>query len=222
LGTAPRLVDVGAFKGSFTDAALAYWRPAQVWLVEAHPEYAAALRLKYAQRPTCRVVHCAVASADGIADLRENQHGGSSSTLRLNPEYRTRYGPTLREDRAIPVPARTLDALFAAENIGQVDLMKVDIQGAERQLIEGGRQALQRVANLYIEVLFGEQYVGAALFDELHGMLRGCGFRLRGLSEGRLGADGALAYADALFIRPTLQTANANSPALSAHGTASG
>jgi FkbM family methyltransferase len=205
-------MDVGAFRGSFTDAALLYWQPARVWLIEAQPDCAAALRAKYASNPVCRVVHSAVAAANGQVELRINESPDSSSILPILPESTALYGKPLGETRRLLVPGKTLDTLFAAEGIESVDLMKVDIQGAEKQLIEGGRNALQRVHQLYIEVVFDVQYAGSAVFSEVEELLRELGFKVRGFSQGRLGADGALAYTDALFIRPQI-------PAPSARGS---
>ncbi len=196
------VMDIGAFQGRFTDAALAYWRPDPVWLVEANPDMAAVLREKYRRRSECRIIHAAIADRSGTANLRVNERLGSSSILPILPEAERVFGHTLAERQVLAVPARTLDALFEEHDIDRVDLMKVDIQGAERQLIEGGRHALKSVSVLYTEVMFTPQYAGAAGFEELHRLLCDAGFRLRGLSEGRLGTDGALAYADALFVRP--------------------
>jgi FkbM family methyltransferase len=195
-------MDIGAFQGRFTDAALAYWRPDRVWLVEANPDMATALREKYRRRSECHIIHAAIADRSGTANLRVNECLASSSILPILPDAEGVFGQTLAERQVLAVPARSLDALFEEHDIDRVDLMKVDIQGAERQLIEGGRHALKSVGGLYIEVMFNPQYAGAAGFEELYRLLCDAGFRLRGLSKGRLGTDGALAYADALFVRP--------------------
>jgi FkbM family methyltransferase len=195
-------VDVGAYKGHFTAEALVYWRPARVWMVEADPERVLDLRRRFGANAACRVTHAAIASVCGEADLRINENPGSTSLMPIRPEAGALLGCRLGERGTVRVPARTLDALFADEGIDRVDLMKVDIQGAERQLIEGGRRALACVSALLIEVMFVPQYEGAADFEELHRLLRAEGFRLRGFSGGRLASDGTLAYADALFIRP--------------------
>ena len=192
----------GAYKGDFTAEALAYWSPARVWMVEANPELAEGLRQRFGTHTACHVLHAAIASACGEADLRINENLGSTSLLPILPDAASRLGQPLGEKRTVRVPARTLNALFDEAGIERVDLMKVDIQGAERQLIEGGRRALARVNALLMEVMFVPQYEGAADFEELHRLLRAEGFRLRGFSDGRLGTDGTLAYADALFIRP--------------------
>lgn len=197
-----RIVDVGACRGSFTDAALIYWNPSRVWLVEAQPEFVKALRARYCRNRICTVVHCAIAAAPGEIDLRLNDHPESSSILAILPQTSTIYRRSLKERDWIRVPAQTLDGLFEAEGIDRVHLMKVDIQGAEKQLIQGGQNALRRVDQLFIEVMFEEQYAGAATFSQIQEMLAALGFKLRGFSPGRLGADGALAYTDALFIRP--------------------
>jgi FkbM family methyltransferase len=202
LPPAATILDVGAFMGTFTAAALVYWHPAKVWLVEAQRDCAEALRRKFKHRPECEVVHCAIAATSREVELRVNESPGSSSLLPILPASAELFQQNLAEKHRIKVPAYTLDDFFSRHRIQRVDLMKVDIQGAERQLIQGGHAALRRVNTIYIEVMFQEQYSGAALFPELHELLLTGGFRLRHLSDGRLGRDGSLTYADALYIRP--------------------
>ena len=80
--------------------------------------------------------------------------------------------------------------------------MKVDIQGAERLMIEGGEAALTTLGLLYIELSYERFYSGAPLAHEIESLLWERGFRLRSLHESRLGKNGALAYTNALFMRP--------------------
>src|SRR5262249_23933099 len=56
------IVDLGAHQGSFTDLAVPYFSPERLWLVEADPEYADALKRKYAGNSTIAVVPCAVSN----------------------------------------------------------------------------------------------------------------------------------------------------------------
>jgi hypothetical protein len=103
------------------------------------------------------------------------------------------------ETESVPVPALSLDDLFARENITEIDLCKVDIQGAERLLIEGGTQALQRIRLLHVEVLFDEFWEGCAQFTEIHALLKARGFKLHLLDGFRKTTNGDVAYANALY-----------------------
>lgn len=196
------ILDVGACDGEFTDLARAYFRPERIWLVEADPEFAGKLKEKYRGISGCEVIHAAIMDQTGEASLRVNEHRPSSSVLPIGKDTGRVFGKSMREVREVTVPAWTMDHLFNERGIESIDLLKVDIQGAERLMIKGGGEALERVRVLYIEALFEECYQGCALFGELDQMLRERGFKLRDLEDFRRGADGSLAYGNAIYFRP--------------------
>jgi FkbM family methyltransferase len=196
------VLDVGAHQGSFTDLAIPYFAPERIWLVEADPEYGAVLKQKYSTQPEVTVIPCAISNLSGHVKLRINSHRDSSSILPMESISQKTFGLKMSETGTVDVPAWTLDELFEREKISHVDLMKVDIQGAERLMIEGGESALAKVDLLYIELSFERFYAGAPLAHEIEGMLWERGFRLRSLHESRLGSNGALGYTNALFLRP--------------------
>jgi hypothetical protein len=69
------------------------------------------------------------------------------------------------------VPVTRLDSWAAAQNIGQVDLIWADMQGAERDLIAGGGKTLSRTRYLYTEYSNDEWYEGQANLLEIMEML---------------------------------------------------
>jgi FkbM family methyltransferase len=196
------ILDIGACEGEFTDLARAYFQSETHWLVEADPELAKKLEVKYRGIPGCEVIQAAITDHTGEATLRVNEHRPSSSVLPIGVRTGEVFGKSMREVREVNVPALTLDELFAEQKIEAVDLMKVDIQGAEKLMIRGGVKALTKVRTIYIEALFEECYQGCALFGELDPMLRQQGFKLRDLEDFRRGADGSLAYGNAIYFRP--------------------
>jgi FkbM family methyltransferase len=196
------VMDIGAYDGEFTEAAALYYGAERFWLVEANPVKARALEARFAGRPGHRVIHAAVASEPGTLRFSVNQHAASSSLLTMSSRSGALFGREFQVTEQVTVPALSLDALFAQERIEGIDLMKIDIQGAERMLIEGGQQALPRVRTVYIEVLFEEQYEGAALFGEIDQRMKRLGFQLYTLSGLRRGATGGLVYGDAVYRRP--------------------
>ena len=196
------VVDLGAYLGEFTDAAQRVLGAQRVILVEADPESAAGLEKKYAAQPGCEVVNAAVTDRSGPVELRINAHRDSTSILPITELAAATFRRDMSELRKVEVPGLSLDDLFERCGLDQVALLKVDIQGAERQMIEGGERALAGVQALYIEVCFEEFYEGSSDFFDLDQRLRKLGFKLRSFHENRLGSDGALAYANALYIRP--------------------
>lgn len=195
------VVDLGAYLGEFTDAARRVLQARRVILVEADPESAAGLEAKYAGEEGCEVVNAAVTDKSGPVDLRINTHRDSTSILPITDLAAATFRREMSELRTVEVPGLSLDDLFERCGLTEVALLKVDIQGAERHMIEGGERALAGVKALYIEVCFEEFYEGSSDFHELDQMLRKRGFKLRSFHENRLGADGCLAYANALYLK---------------------
>jgi FkbM family methyltransferase len=72
-----------------------------------------------------------------------------------------------------PVSTVRLDDI---EIEGGVDLLKIDIQGAELDVFKGGRRTLQDVLVIQTEVEFIELYQGQPLFAEVDTFLRAQGF----------------------------------------------
>jgi FkbM family methyltransferase len=194
-----QILDIGAHDGSFTTAAIRLLSPEQIWLVEADPQLVDRLRERFRHDSRCHVVHAAIADKSGEVKLRLNRHRASSSILPISGHTGQAFGQDMSETESIPVPALSLDDLFAREKISEIDLCKVDIQGAERLLIEGGTEALRRIRLLHMEVLFDEFWEGCAQFSEIHALLKARGFKLHVLDGFRKSTSGDVAYANALY-----------------------
>jgi hypothetical protein len=70
-------------------------------------------------------------------------------------------------------PCMSLDHLFLSVGVPYIDLLWVDIQGAERDMIAGGGLALSKTRYLFIEAEQTELYEGQALREELLSLLPG-------------------------------------------------
>ncbi len=110
-----------------------------------------------------------------------------------------------------------LDAFVEEEHIGPVDFIKMDIQGAELEVLEGAPRVLQNVLAIICEVEFVPLYKEQPLFGEVDAYLRSQGFvfhKFLGLA-GRTAKPLVLQnnpnfpvqhlWADAVFIRDPFQ-----------------
>jgi FkbM family methyltransferase len=118
-------------------------------------------------------LHAAIADHDGVTDFWEcRESGGGFGSL-----YRP-LSPGLSVDSSAftlthSVPCFTFDTLFRNERLNHIDLLWVDIHGAERAMIEHGREALKRTRYLFIEAFDQPVYEGMATRSELLAMLPG-------------------------------------------------
>jgi FkbM family methyltransferase len=193
------VIDGGANRGSFTDAFLRLHRPEKIVLVEAIPELAEKLRMRYAGEPGISVVSSALSDKSGEAPFEINQSDASSSLLPIDPRNSEWFSRDLRVARTVQVPTITLPALMEEQGLQTVDLLKLDLQGAERFVLTGGEAVLDRVRVIYTEVFFEQLYAGAWLFREMDEFLSGRGFKLCGLSNIVHARDGDLVQANATF-----------------------
>jgi FkbM family methyltransferase len=61
----------------------------------------------------------------------------------------------------------TLDNFVAANNIGSIDFIKIDVQGAELDIFKGGKKTLEDVLQMVCEVEFVHHYENQPLFGDV-------------------------------------------------------
>src|SRR5262249_40125580 len=116
------VLDLGANRGEFAKQ-MSNRYGGTYYLVEANPVLAEALRVE-GRFP---VWHCAVAATEGPIHFNISQNDEGSSILNLPVE--SVYNCVLHE--TIEVQARKLESLFNEIRAPRIDVLKMDIEGAE-------------------------------------------------------------------------------------------
>ena len=175
--TDPCIVDLGSFDGGdaewMTAACAAVPR---VVVVEPDERNLARLRARFIGRKEVKIYSGAVASFTGtckfhVCDNAENQAFASGSIR--EPSGHLIHFPWCTFPKTVDVPCWTLDDIACRENLDHIDVLWVDIQGAEADMIRGGQMALARTRYLFIEAEEVEFYKGQVLRAELIAMLPG-------------------------------------------------
>jgi FkbM family methyltransferase len=197
------LVDVGAHQGDFADVIRRHCGLAAAVLVEPQPALAAALSRRFPSAGV-QVANVAVSDVIGTQPFEILEADTCSSLLTVRPEagFQDR-NIDVRVRERLNVPVTTLDTIVGQHlPYGTIDLLKVDTQGNELKVIEGGLGSLERTQLLWIEVSFRSLYEGDAPFGRVYARLLELGFRLYSLHDVFRGADRELLQADALFLGP--------------------
>jgi FkbM family methyltransferase len=192
------LVDIGAHHGGFTGNMQVSWQIERAVLVEPLPPQVAALRKRFAA-PWCEVVHAAVGAETGETVLHEYGFAETSSILPIRQGLSELNGFDTRPKNEVRCPMMTLDSITA--NLDRIDLLKIDVQGAEHLVLQGGAAALRKTHLVWTEVSFKPLYDGSSVFSEIYAALNEAGFQLLDLTPGFRSATGELVQADALFQR---------------------
>jgi autotransporter strand-loop-strand O-heptosyltransferase len=168
----PIVVELGAYNGSDTkwiyDACVC---TPKYFAVEPDPRHIFQLICNV---PQARIIQTAIADYTGEIDFNlSNSDDGINdhSSSILKPKEHLKMHPQVKFDKTIKVPCMTLDDLVKKENIDHINLLFVDIQGAEKNLIEGGKEILKKTDWIFIESYENEMYEGQILRSELLKML---------------------------------------------------
>jgi FkbM family methyltransferase len=134
-------IDVGAHAGYYTLLFSRLTGPrGTVIACEPHPDTFAVLGRNVARRGlrNVRLVPVAVSDREGEASLWQTALSVGHSLLPLKRGA----------GAALPVATTTLDALARAHGLARADLVKVDVEGAEGEVLEGMRELAARSPGL--------------------------------------------------------------------------
>lgn len=192
-GWAPRqIVDVGAFKGTWTTECMTVFPEARYFLIDPLPANRAALAELASRHPNVAAWFGAAGAANG--ELTIHSHADQSSPLvAVEPEWRA--------TESVTVPMRTLDSFVASGEIAPPQLIKADVQGYELEVLRGASETLASADAVLLEVSFRELYEGQPLAHEVIAFLGDRGFLIADVCSYAQGADGSLEQSDMLFLK---------------------
>ncbi|MBI4374669.1 MAG: FkbM family methyltransferase [Deltaproteobacteria bacterium] len=138
--------DIGSHNGYYSVLSALKEKGARIFAFEPLPEFAQiietiALRNKFT---TIKVQNEALSDKAGLSNFHRAESPNASSFY-LSPQS----PPT----QSFPIETTTLDSFCTSNNIHDIDLIKIDVEGAEIEVLEGGRNVLSRsrTAELFIE-----------------------------------------------------------------------
>ena len=196
------LIDIGAHSGGFTMGLKAICPVKDALLIEPIE----CLAQKLARDPALsgyRVADCAAADFDGEIEMKVfPERTDMSSALSLNESLGELA--EIAKTCAVPVlrPVRKLDTVAAGFATSGIDLIKIDVQGLEHLVINGGAETLSRTTAVFAEVSFRPLYLGSSVFFDVYASLKAHGFMMVDLEPGLKIKSGELVQADALFAKP--------------------
>ncbi len=113
--------------------------------------------------------------------LYETAHPMCSSLYPPDERYADLYGTldVMRLKTTSEITTVSLDEFARANALEPVDFIKIDVQGAELEIFEGGVEAMRNVLFIVCEVEFVPLYRGQPLFGDIDACLRKRGMMLQ-------------------------------------------
>lgn len=165
-------LDIGGNKGDFALFAASVVGPSgHVVCFEPHPDNAAWIRKSLALNrfEHLSVEEMALSDTAGEAELHIGGKSGQHS-----------FEPRKRDRGAVKVRATRLDDYVKSRDIERIDAIKIDVEGAEDQVIAGAMEMLEQSR----PVIFLDVHdIGAARLTDLAGKLHALGYRFRELES---------------------------------------
>jgi len=177
----PVIFDVGANVGEWTREIWAALGRGRYFAYE--PQQACADRLKASDVPGLTIVQRAVSDQPGELDLHADFAGSVVASLYQRAD--TYLDPQTCVER---VQVTTVDEEMQAYGLDRIDFMKIDVEGAELQVLQGAQRALGRQAIRSFTFEFGSANIySRVFFRDLWDLIAGNGYSLwRIVPGGRL------------------------------------
>lgn len=121
----------------------------------------------------------ALGKTEETREFYETQHPMCSSLYQPDERYTDLFHnfEVARLKKICQIDTVSLDHFVQAHNIGPVDFIKIDIQGAELEVFQGGVEALKHVLCIICEVEFVPLYKNQPLFGDVDAFLRSQGMQ---------------------------------------------
>lgn len=183
--------DIGSCEGEDAIRYAALFPSATVFAFEPLPENIELLKANLSRHgnPNVRVMeialsdrrgqskfHVSSGQPDGIAPS-DWDYGNKSSSL-LAPDRHLEVHPWVHFDRQIEVETDTIEGVCAQAGIDHIDLVHLDVQGAELKVLQGAGSLLNRIGAIWMEVEAIPLYQAQPLRAEVERFMSSHGFRL--------------------------------------------
>lgn len=197
------IFDVGAYIGEVAGEYRRLFPGAKIYCFEPFPDSFGKLKETVGNDAGITLLPHGLGEAQGQRQINSNAFAATNSLLKTDEAGKKTWGNGLLETlETITVDIDTLDNVVAAHGINQIDILKLDVQGAEYLVLEGGATTFAAgiVKMVYTEIIVLPTYEGQKSFDEVLALFRKLGFDLYGLYNFSKDAKGKLRQLDAIFV----------------------
>lgn len=193
------IVDIGANVGQFGKKIRQYYPDAHLYSFEPIPLVYKELVDNFKGDSNFTPFNVGLGDKEGKMEFYMNEFSDSSSMLKMGDLHKENF-PFTKHEKVIYVDIKTLDNCIDVNKIEKPYLVKLDVQGFEEQVINGGLEIIRSAEMIITEASYKELYEGQSLFDTLYEKIKGFGFQFIGnLDQMNSAFNGEPLQGDAIF-----------------------
>ena len=200
----PVIFDVGAHHGKVALAFRERFPTSTVYAFEPFKKSFEILQANTAADPKVIALNFGLSDRVGLQAFHENLSAATNSLLSTDKASSGTWGGGLLETRnVIQAKFETVDSVVDLFRLSRIDILKLDVQGAEHLVMAGAVEASRRglIDVIYTEVIAQPTYEGQRRFDQAMTPFYESGFDLYNIYNINLSDSGRLRQIDAIFTR---------------------
>jgi FkbM family methyltransferase len=203
----PMIFDIGANIGVVTQQYRSLFPSAIIHSFEPFTDSYLSLEHRFSRDGNIFPHKIAISENTNKHTLYSNRSAATNSLLLRDSRSDALWGQGLLDTNSlVEVESTTIDCFCTENHIHTIDILKMDIQGAEVRGLQGAEETLSRqaISLIYLEIILGETYIEQPKFLEYIQRLDSHGYDLFDLYN-PVRRDMRLIQTDAIFINKDLK-----------------
>jgi len=165
---------VGGHLGSEANKIIKNYPYSRLVIFECSHRYINKLKKNFKGNKKVEIIQKAVSVSNGTAKFFETSLNGAGSLLKIGQLAKESYQAKNKE--SFEVETISLDSFFKNK---ELDVLQIDVQGAEKLVIQGAVNVLKNTKAVFIEISVKPNlYKGSVTFEEISRLLAKYGFKL--------------------------------------------
>jgi len=204
------IIDAGANVGQTTLKYKKLFPQAKIYAFEPFPESFRKLKENYEFDPLVKSEDAALSDKEGFEFLQVNNSVCTNSLLKTEAPASISFHDVdnqIETKSEIKIRTATLDNYCAANKIGNIDILKMDVQGGELKILIGAENLLknENISVIFSEVEFTRIYKDQPLFFDICAHLNKFGYSLYNVYNLHSAKNGQLVCGDAIFVNQKIR-----------------
>jgi FkbM family methyltransferase len=195
------VLDIGGNIGQFSKTMRFLLPNANIYAFEPLPDCFEKIEKLMQNDAKFKAYNIGLGNTDDELIMQKSSYAPSSSFLKMSDKHKEAFPQTAGHSE-VKVKVRRLDDVAKDLALGNVMLIKVDVQGYEALVLQGGLDTFARAKVLIMELSFQELYEKQPLFNDIYVELSKLGFKFMGTTAQMPDPkNGQFMDADCIFIR---------------------